>query len=386
MKKADTINHQLIMYNKNMIFDSIQSWYKNKYLNNEPVMFIGLMLFFYLVLAFMGDYIAPILAALVISYLLDTLVNILHKYSRINRVLLVYVVFILFLLTLLTMIFVLIPTMITQLIDFVQQTSHTVSSLKDSLESLSKEYPSYLTESRIDSIVSWSNTVNWSKLSSSIGSYIIQNTASTLPMLFTGIVYLFLVPLMVFYFLKDKIKIIEWFRGFLPQSDGALYDVWNDLQPKLADYVKGKAIEFVIVFVLTYIGFIYFDLNYALLLAFGVGLSVIIPYIGMVIITIPVILVGLLQFGLTSTFAWMITIFFLIQALDGNLLVPVLFSEVLDIHPVGVVSSILIFGGMWGLWGIFFAIPLGLLFMSGVNMFQNHLKKQRGDNSNPKLC
>jgi putative permease len=82
----------------------------------------------------------------------------------------------------------------------------------------------------------------------------------------------------------------------------------------------------------------------------------------------------------------MITVFFLIQALDGNLLVPVLFSEVLDMHPVGVVSSILIFGGMWGLWGIFFAIPLGLLFMSGVNMFKNHLKKQRGGKSSLNLC
>lgn len=50
-------------------------------------------------------------------------------------------------------------------------------------------------------------------------------------------------------------------------------------------------------------------------------------------------------------------------------------------HPVGVVSAILIFGGIWGLWGIFFAIPLGLLFISGVNMFRNHLngKKTQAD-------
>ncbi len=59
-------------------------------------------------------------------------------------------------------------------------------------------------------------------------------------------------------------------------------------------------------------------------------------------------MVGILQFGLSMTFVWLLVVFFVIQALDGNLLVPLLFSEVLDMHPVGVVSAILIFGGMWG--------------------------------------
>jgi putative permease len=48
----------------------------------------------------------------------------------------------------------------------------------------------------------------------------------------------------------------------------------------------------------------------------------------------------------------------IIQALDGNVLVPLLFSEALDLHPVAIIVSILVFGGLWGFWGIFFAIPL----------------------------
>ena len=214
----------------------------------------------------------------------------------------------------------------------------------------------------------------------------LKNTATTLPILFSILIYLFLVPLMVFYFLKDKAKIINWFKSFLPEENGALYYVWNDLKPKLADYVRGKAIELIIVSIVTYLGFAYFDLNYAVLLAVGVGLSVIIPYVGMVIITIPVVMVGILQFGINGTFVSMLVVFFIIQALDGNLLVPLLFSEVLNMHPVGVVSAILIFGGMWGLWGIFFAIPLGLLFISGVNMFRNHHKGRRKKASSINLC
>lgn len=360
-----------------MIFKTVSTWYKNRYQNNEPIVFIGLMLFFYLILTFLGSYIAPILAALVIAYLLDTFVNILHRFTKINRLLLVYFVYIIFLIVLLTVIFVLLPIVINQLIDFIKQASNTLSTLKTSLEHLSTQYPRFLTGDRIDTIVNWFDSIDWKKISSSVGSFILQNTATTLPLIFSALIYLFLVPLMVFYFLKDKETIINWFKSFLPAENGALYYVWNDLKPKLADYVRGKAIEFIIVSILTYIGFAYFDLNYSILLAVGVGLSVIIPYVGMVMITIPVIMVGILQYGLSMTFVWMLAVFFIIQALDGNLLVPLLFSEVLNMHPVGVVSAILIFGGMWGLWGVFFAIPLGLLFISGVNMFRNHLKNKR---------
>ncbi|QIW09732.1 AI-2E family transporter [Francisella sp. LA112445] len=368
-----------------MVFKTIKNWYKDRYQNNEPIVFIGLMLFFYLVLTFLGNYIAPILAALVIAYLLDTFVNILHKATKINRLILVYFVYIIFLIVLLSVIFVLLPIIVNQMIDFIKQASHTLSSLKSSLEYLSQKYPTLLTVDRIDSIVNWFNTIDWKKISSNIGSFILQNTATTLPLLFSVLIYLFLVPLMVFYFLKDKNRIIGWFKSFLPEDNHALFFVWNDLKPKLADYVRGKAIEFIIVSIVTYLGFAYFNLNYSILLAVGVGLSVIIPYVGMVMITIPVVMVGILQYGLSMTLVWMLTVFFIIQALDGNLLVPLLFSEVLNMHPVGVVSAILIFGGMWGLWGVFFAIPLGLLFISGVNMFRNHQKGKK-DPAKINLC
>ena len=177
-----------------MILRVIKGWYQKKYLNNEPIVFIGLMLFFYLIIKFMGDYIAPILAALVIAYLLDTFVNILHRVTKIKRVLLVYFVYLLFLIVLLSMIFVLFPIIINQLIDFIQQASHTLSSLKSGLDELSIKYPNLLTDDRINAIVSWFDTIDWRKTSSSIGSFILQNTATTLPVLFSALIYLFLVP------------------------------------------------------------------------------------------------------------------------------------------------------------------------------------------------
>ena len=127
---------------------------------------------------------------------------------------------------------------------------------------------------------------------------------------------------------------------------------------QIANYVRGKGIEIIIVGIISYIAFAWFDLNYTALLALLVGLSVIVPYVGATLVTIPVVLVALLQFGITSDFYWIVGLYLVIQILDGNVLVPVLFSEAVDLHPVAIIIAILVFGGLWGVWGVFFAIPL----------------------------
>jgi hypothetical protein len=59
--------------------------------------------------------------------------------------------------------------------------------------------------------------------------------------------------------------------------------------------------------------------------------------------------------------AWVLIVYGIIQGLDGNVLVPLLFSEANDLHPITIILAILVFGGLWGFWGVFFAIPLATL-------------------------
>jgi putative permease len=103
-------------------------------------------------------------------------------------------------------------------------------------------------------------------------------------------------------------------------------------------------------------------LQYSLLLAALVGLSVFIPYIGAIVVTIPVVIVALLQWGWTSHFLWLMIAYAAIVAIDANILVPILFAEAVSLHPVAIIVAVLVFGGVWGFWGIFFAIPLATLF------------------------
>jgi len=105
----------------------------------------------------------------------------------------------------------------------------------------------------------------------------------------------------------------------------------------------------------------------AALLGLAVGLSVIIPYIGAALVTLPVVAVGFFQWGLVSEFYWLCVVYLIIQALDGNLLVPLLFSEAVNLHPVAIILAVLFFGGIWGLWGVFFAIPLATVIKAIIN-------------------
>ena len=77
--------------------------------------------------------------------------------------------------------------------------------------------------------------------------------------------------------------------------------------------------------------------------------------------------VALFQFGLGTEFWSCFAVYLIIQGLDGNLLVPVLFSEAVNLHPLVIILSVVIFGGLWGFWGVFFAIPLATLIKAVVH-------------------
>jgi putative permease len=167
--------------------------------------------------------------------------------------------------------------------------------------------------------------------------------------------------LLVFFFLKDKDRILGWFEQYLPRERNLSRRVWSEVDMQIGNYVRGKFIEILILLAVSYVIFTLMNLNYALLLAVLMGLSVIIPYVGATLVTIPVVLVAFFEWGMTQEFWYLMLAYAIIQALDGVVLVPLLFSEVVNLHPVAIIVAILFFGGIWGFWGVFFAIPLATL-------------------------
>jgi putative permease len=169
---------------------------------------------------------------------------------------------------------------------------------------------------------------------------------------------------------------MRWFGHFMPGERGLASRVWMEVDRQIANYVRGKFWEIVIIWAVSLLVFSFFGLQYTMLLAVLVGLSVVIPYVGATVVTVPVLAVAWFQWGWGSDFIGVTVAYLIIQAVDGNVLVPLLFGEVVSLHPVAIIVAILVFGGLWGFWGVFFAIPLATLVNAVLRAWPTHHVKQ----------
>jgi putative permease len=193
---------------------------------------------------------------------------------------------------------------------------------------------------------------------SSITQNLVKSSISGIQSTITVLLYIILFPILVYFFLFDRKNIIDGLIKVIPGEREMLSKVWSEMDGQLSNYVRGKTLEIFIIGTAAAIIFSSLGLKYSALLSVLVGLSVIIPYVGAFLVTIPVIIVGLLQFGLEPSFYILLGLYLLLQALDGNLLVPIIFSDAVKLHPVAIILAVFIFGSMFGFWGVFFAIPM----------------------------
>lgn len=333
----------------------IRDWFRRHFSDPQVVILALVLLAGFLIVIFFGGMLAPVFASVVIAYLLEGLIQRLELWG-VRRWLAVTVVFLTFVSVFLFLILGVVPPLTRQVSQLVQQLPDWIAQGRELLLQLPERYPQMITQEQVDSIMN--------ELGSTLrvlGQKVVTQSLSSLGGVIYVLVFLVLVPVLVFFFLKDKRKILGWFSNYLPRDHDLVTQVWHEVDMQMGNFVRGKVLEILIVGLVTYMTFALLGLDYAILLATIVGFSVLIPYIGAAVATIPIVLVAFFQFGWSAELAWVVLAYAVIQALDGNALVPVLFSEVVNLHPVAIIVAVLIFGGIWGIWGVFFAIPLATL-------------------------
>jgi len=342
------------------MFELLKSWYTRYFSDPQAVLLAAILIVGFTVILTMGNMLAPLLAAVVIAYLLQGIVRKLedHGMGHLLAVILVFSVFVIFLIFLFLGV---VPLMSTQLKELFQELPNHFYRLQKSLMQLPQHY-SFISEEHVKDLTQMVN-----REIAMMGQKIVTLSLASLSNVIMVMVYAILVPLMVFFFLKDKQIIINWSTSFLPKERALANQVWQEMDQQLGNYVRGKFWEILIVGITTYLTFELLDLKYAILLSALVGISVLVPYIGATVVTIPVAVVAYIQWGWGPDFIWVMVAYGIIQALDGNVLVPLLFSEVVNLHPIAIIVSVLVFGGLWGFWGVFFAIPLATLVKASLS-------------------
>lgn len=336
-------------------------WYKRKFSDPDSVMLLFLLLCSGLLLAFWGGILMPVLVAAIIAYLLDWPVVQLSK-LKLSRTYSTTIVLLIFI-TVSVLLFVgLVPVVTQQSINLISETPEIWQQGQQWLLKLPDDYPNFVQVAHIQQMLEGVN-----ERVVALGETLISASFSSLADLAALLIYLILVPLMVFFMLKDKQILVENISRILPKERRLIKQVGSEMNIQVANYIRGKVIEIVIVGAVSTITFAFMDLRYGLLLGVLVGFSVLIPYIGAAVVTIPIAIVALFQWGVSADFWYLMVAYAIIQALDGNLLVPLLFSEAVSLHPVYIIIAVLFFGGLWGFWGVFFAIPLATLVKAVYN-------------------
>jgi putative permease len=301
----------------------------------------------------LSNILMPVFASIVLAYLLEGLVSKAEN-SGMPRLPAVYMVFSAFMACLGFLLFYLMPIVSQQAVELIQHIPEIINSAQTGVMRLPEMYPKMISESKIQQMMF---AVQTELLS--YGQNVLSLSAASVVGIVSAMIYLFLVPMMVFFFLKDKNTLIAWFLQFMPRNRNLSVRVWEEVDIQIGNYVRGKFAEIFILWFVSYATFATMELNYAMLLAVLMGVQAIIPYIGATLVTFPVLGVAYFQWGLSGDdFMYIVIAYSIIQALDGVVLVPVLFSEAVNLHAIAIIVAILFFGGVWGFWGVFFAIPL----------------------------
>ena len=339
----------------------IGGWINEHFSNEEAIYLVVLLLAAFALLFFFGAYLAPVLAGLIFAYLLSGLVDRLVA-CRLPRLAAVWIVFALFVGSGVALAVGIAPLIWRQLTESVGAMPGVIDRLRVVLAEISADFPAVFSPMAADG---WLAALN-AELTE-IGTAAAQGLVAQVPNIFGIIIYLILLPISVFFFLKDGHRMVARALALLPRHRTLLDSVGREMNVQIANYIRGKTIEILIVGTATYIVFLFLGLNYAALLGFVIGISVLVPFVGAAVVTVPVAAVGFLQFGWSWDFAYVMAAYGVIQALDGNVLVPLLFSETNDLHPITIIVAVLAFGGLWGFWGILFAIPLATLVKAIIN-------------------
>ncbi|CRK85821.1 Putative permease PerM [Candidatus Providencia siddallii] len=338
-------------------------WYQRRFSDPGAVALFVLLIITFAIIFFLNKILTPLFIAIALAFLLELPIQLFMRLG-LSRIFSIIIILVLFAGISSMIVLIIVPTAWQQGIRFVDDLPDIINYFIRFTQKLFNKYPALADAGIIDIICN-----NLRNRLSLITDSLLTASVTSLISIFSSAIYFILVPLMTFFLLKDKKYFSKSCLMFLPKNRFLIKKVWIEMNQQIINYLYGKFIEIIIVGVLTYMCFIYFKLNYAVLLSVLVGMSVLIPYVGTFIATIPVIIVALFEYNVNSDFWSLMFVYLIIQAIDSNVIVPLLFSEIVNLHPLVIILSIVIFGGLCGFWGVFFAIPLAVLIKIIINIW-----------------
>lgn len=320
------------------------------------------------VLKALAAVLTPVAAALVLSYLLDPLVEWMQRRLKIGRVAATIILFLVALLLVATVVLIVVPLLVRELGVFAENVPAYIKSLRLKAlpwieDTFGFRVPHTLTQLSDQFGADLRDVASRAaKPLGGVAGRVARGTAGV----FSGLLTAALVPVFTFYFLPKFPNIVAGATGLIPRRyvDG-VSDTVQEIDRALAAWIRGQLTVVLILATLYSIGLSFVPpavvgrgIKMAVLIGTLTGLLAFIPYVGVGIGVVLSLLVCLLEYAGPWQIAGVLGVFAVVQTIEGLVLTPLLVGERVGLGPVGVLLALMIGGNLFGFVGVLLAVPM----------------------------
>lgn len=303
----------------------------------------------------------PFLAAALIAYLANPLVEKLIHW-HLPRLLSVIIVFLFLFTVIILLILLLIPLIhgqITMLLDLVPS---IISWTQDKvLPWLNANFGSVETINL--ETVKTTLADNWTKASGA-ATWILKTIFKSGMTLVLWVTDLVLIPVVTFYLLRDWRKILKNIQSLLPRHiEPTVVKLAKECDSVLSAFFRGQLLVMLSLGIIYSIGLSLMGLRVGLIIGLIAGLMSIVPYLGFIVGIVSASVAAYIQFGTTTSVLLVCVVFAVGQMLESTFLTPKLVGSRIGLHPVAVIFAALTGAFLFGFFGVLLALPVAAVIM-----------------------
>ena len=344
--------------------------------NRWVIIAIGFITLFYL----LGPVLTPFLIAAILAYICDPIVeklNAIHfRQFRINRTLATAVVLIGLVLLLTALFLILVPLLQKQSILIGQRLPLLIDAFHTRFEPwLEAQFgvSMNLDLGQLQAII----RENWQSTGGIVGN--VLKTAGSKSMALIGILTnLLLIPIVLFYLLRDWNSLLNSVAELIPQKwQTKTATIAKEIDNVLAEFLRGQLSVMLALCVFYSIGLSFAGLDMALSIGLIAGLLSFVPFVGFALAFILALLLALLQFTSFEGIIPVLVVFGLGQVLESYVLTPFLVGDRIGLHPAVVIFALMAGGQLFGFAGVLLALPISAAISIGFKHLKgSYLKSQ----------
>ena len=307
---------------------------------------------------------SPLFLGLLIAWLVEPAINYFVK-NKVGRKLATVVVYLILIFIIILIAALIVPEFIAQVNELITRIPNFLKSINtfinDTFKSTADFDLSSVKESLINTINNFVNNFTSEDLTG-----IVEKLSSSIKVISNFVLGI----LIAFYLSLDFKNVNKYVSILIPNRfHEDIKKITTPLNEMLRNYVNGTLLSCLFVMILSLIGFLISGVSSPLLFAIFCAITNLIPYFGPYIGGIPVVLIGFTMNPYVG-FGCLITVV-LVQFLEGNILNPLIVGKAVDLHPVILMLSLLVFEYFFGIFGMVIAVPIVATIKIVLLFFEN---------------